>query len=1190
MELQRASAGSGKTFHLAKTFIRDFLTTHTDIDAGVATLHPDDKVWEGTVRRYVLREPAEIREAHSHILAITFTNKATNEMKERIVDKLADLARGHRLTKNADGTFKEAEYMDFFLTRTVTAGNMPPTRGQVMATAEAALAELLNNYSDFNISTIDSFFQQILRTFAYELDLNDNLEIELDSDYLTSVGVDMTLRSANRPSDPDHTKAKEWLKQLIAICQGEAAKWDILSSKGTRESGLHKELIRLTANAGRESFRDRLKELRQYFRSPDWNGTSLPGAECFRRYYSQASAYYTAARRDARQKCDEAVSRLDTLMALHPEAASEIASAALTVVGAFRCSSPPDACPEPPHSQMYQKLSSPQADADVAFKSKPKSEAADRQAIGNAIIDVVRNGNSLIDACLIATDVMKHLFFVGLLGLISDNMERFRESNNLLPLADTNGLLHKIVESQADAPFIFERLGALVNHFMIDEFQDTSTQQWEVMRPLVANAESQGFDNLIIGDAKQSIYRFRNAEPELISTGIEADFPCTNARSNPTPNTNWRSSSTVVEFNNELFTRLAADMDASISATSRPDLHRRSPAGIYRNVRQKAHHAGCKGYVQVTFGKAKEYVASLGQMIEALIEDGWAQRDIAVLCDTNSECHDIIDSLLAYNRTAPSTPIEIVSEEALSVSESRAVKMILAVLTIVSRGNLPDNESSDGSMPRLPREAMEMYAAVRIGSGPATIVTEIDGAQMTDIVSAGHIDEMIASMPAISLPALVDAIVSDTTLIPGSLRVTDAAYIAAFQDCVIDFCERYPADPASFLKWWAESGHKVNVAAPEGDNAVTVMTIHKSKGLEFGCVIVPKASWDIDIGKRQQELMWVAPDPAVCSDPRIMPPVVPVNVGTAAHELLRTPYAAAYIEEYDRSRIDRLNEAYVAFTRAGGELYINAEVSTTAAKELAKGKPFSSASLGIMLYRQLLAMSQADPDRYSFDGTTFTAGTRGAAPASGIFSSRGHGDDEGGDSAPDATIREYYVNSPMPKLRSVAGDDTQGAVDDSHPTPRDYGNLLHAIMSGITTPADIDRSIMRLRVRGLLTSELALRCRRRIMQAVTLPEAAEWFAPGLKVMPERAIMRGNGQTSRPDRVIDTGDRIIVIDYKTGMPSVPAGHFAQVRRYMELWQGVCRAAGMERAVEGHLLYIPADDTLPCMTIPVPPPGA
>lgn len=1167
MDLQRASAGSGKTFRLARTFIRDFLTSHRDVPASQA--RDGEKVYEGTVRRYRLLDPEEVIGAHSHILAITFTNKATNEMKERIVDKLADLARGHRLKKDASGNYLKPEYLDFFLQETITADGSHPSEGQVMATAKAALEELLFNYTDFNVSTIDAFFQQVLRTFAYELDLNDNLELELDNDFLTSVGVDLTIKSANRPSDPMHDRASDWIRELIKLQQQNGTGWNLMGARG----GLTEDLMLIAKRASVESFKPMLDEIREYFRAEDWNGTGLSGFECFNKYFNKVDDYYRDKYRAVHELLRKTVEAYRNLEVNGDFSPTDFARGVTGVIDRLDFYDS-NADVKLPDTKMFRQIIGDDCVAADIFKKKTVSPDDAKEKAFALVRELALRGKEYVTMRKIASDILDRLFYVGLLGLVSDNMERFREDNGLLPLSDTNTILSRIVGSKEDAPFIFERLGTMLHHFMIDEFQDTSLQQWNVMRPLVEDTESEGYDNLIIGDAKQSIYRFRDAEPELIISGVKKDFPATNARCVEAENVNYRSAETIVDFNNRLFRLFSDKLDERITCDNAPaGLARRSPKPIYKGLEQRASHLGKEGYVEITFGKTSEYIGGLGNMIQSLLSEGWSQGDIAVLCDKNSECREVVNAILQYNGNHPTTPIELISDEALSVKDSDAVKMVLAVLAMVADGNLFTPRRSGNDEKRsayYTQEALEMYVAMQVQSGNAASVADVDGAAMGEVIPPGEVDEMLASMPAISLTALVDAAIS--RFVPEKLRIADSAYLLAFQDCVIDFCERYPSDPGSFLKWWNESGWKVTVAVPEGSDAVTVMTVHKSKGLQFGVVIIPKATWNIDISKRDKQMIWVRPDSEACSNAAIMPPYVPVNVGSAAHELMLTPYAAAYAEELDRSRIDKLNEAYVAFTRAKGELYINAELSKTAKESIGQPGAAPEVSLSSWLYLLAGALVEANPEKFGFGGDMFYAGRKGLAAAE--FGSEKKEEDAGN------VINEYFVNSPMPQLRTVADTLPDGRPDQKDISPRSYGLLLHSVMSGMKDADDLDRSILRHRVRGLFTEDTAEKIRRKVKEALALKEVGEWFAPGAQLFSERRMLTADGKACRADRIVEIGDSVIVVDFKTGSDTDSEKHFRQVRGYMRILAEHCRLLRIDKEVKGYVLYIPADDSLEC----------
>lgn len=1209
MDLQRASAGSGKTFQLAKTYIRDLITRLVTVDPSQA--RQDEKTVNGVVKHYYLRTPAELTGSQSHILAITFTNKATNEMKDRIVKKLADLARGYCVDSKGRRLAKTPDYQADFLREFYGPKGEPVTAEMLQTTCRAGLRELLNGYSDFNISTIDSFFQLVLRTFAYELRLNDNFRLELDDDFLHTMGVNETLSSVNR-KDTSSRGAAKWVSKFVSERMADNLKWDVMEGASDNDSDSnfsgtpYSELLGIVKSASAESFKQKLRELLDYFADKDRNGTGMSGSQCFDEYYRAVNVHYRTGIRRLANECRVAAGKVQSnIRALYPDAEPEkvLARGLWTVIQSYL-----DATgDEPP-----KKLTSATAgnlesgvflgDKEVASKSKASDLEQRYPAVREDLSHAGEAARRWRRLAALREAAVGRLYYVQVLSLVMDSIAGFRRDNNLLPLSETNTILRDIIGDD-DVPFIFERLGTLLQHFLIDEFQDTSLMQWENLVPLLRNAEGDGNDNLIIGDAKQSIYRFRNAEPDLITSGVDKEFSTTMDRTRPTPNTNWRSAREIVEFNNRLFEDLTAQLDAGLAGQP----GRRSMKPVYHDIKQNIAKKDLRGCVRISFRKENEFTASLGEMIAGLLAQGWRQRDIAVLCNVNRSCHDVIESLLAYNSDhkddAGFVPFEIMSDEALMVKDSVAVKIILAVLTVIAgstdaKGEQPDDEGKLRKQPLSPEELEFMYHVLRRGRGDIDI-TKVDRRELEHAVPAPEIESMLRAMPVVSLPALVDAAVS--RFVPEDLRQKDAAYISAFMDAVLDYCDSYTADAPSFLKWWGSNKKKVTVASPKENDAVTVMTIHKSKGLEFPVVIVP-GLWNIDIGHRDKTLIWVKPNPADVKDPRIMPPYIPLSV--TDHDVLAgSYYAREYLEEYDRSRIDQLNKAYVAFTRPERMLFINAGALSADKK---KGK-YSSPDKGDfpdLLLPLLKGYSDAGFGTLSLGAgeECFTYGEPEAlvAPtAEKKADASSDGEKDGDDNAGNVQvlIKDYYVNAPMPKLRVLTGSgDKSGApsstakskggdAGEERPaflfgakSPRERGILIHDIMRMIRTREDKEKILRRFRIDGRISAAESERLSRRIGEAMDLDEALPWFAQGVKVISERDIFCGNGDSYRPDRMTDDGETLTVIDYKTGSPESARRYREQLRNYMALMCHHLEHTGERRHVEGWLLYIPDDETL------------
>lgn len=912
MLLQRASAGSGKTFKLAKTYIRLFISARE----------------EGT-EFYRLLTPVEVRERHGHILGVTFTNKATNEMKQRIVDKLAALSR----PVPAEGMEPEGyRFPDYMLEFTGEKPGADPvedilyvsrgiraTRREVTETCRAALRSLLNDYGNFNISTIDSFFQGVLRTLAYELHLNDAYHVELNDEYLAQVGVDGALGSVKDSHEADGASRymSEWLRALMErrLRHGEA--WDAFSKRGG--SGIYGELLAMAGKMSREDFKRNMAGMEEYFDEPDrfmrfWRGC-LRASEKVTELHREA---VEAARRFRQETSPESWN-------------SGVATGLESILG-----SGPYAVPAT--GVKFERGASdwplPLTGRDKPFK-KGSFEAEDGYAQ-----DLFRNVCDTLHEWqrerAYRTTVLSRLHYMGALHFINANIDAFREENNVIPLSATNDILHRIIDGD-EVPFIYERTGVRLRHFLLDEFQDTSAMQWSNLRPLLEQSEACGHENLIIGDAKQSIYRFRNADPELITRRVEEDFPQTRVAPDPalagTPayeavNTNWRSSRHVVSFNNSLFSELARVLD-----NDRPGVF----TELYANVVQRVSHGEQGGYVHVDF-ESKEGFSGLGPLIDSLRGRGWRLNDIAVLTDTRGDGQKAIGHIISHNREMSAsdpayTPIEFISEESLLVGESAAVKVILAVMALIARDFIvpkeaDETEEGERKSGRLRRRELErLVANYNIGVWRGDIGCVADVAEAEAVVSHEEIEALYRRLGAVTLPALVEGIAS--AFLTEGMQQTQAAYICAFQDAVLQYCDTYPADPGSFLGWWEENGGRLSIAAPEGTEAVQVMTVHKSKGLEFGVVIVPCADWPVGPAKEEREVMWVehVPEGLTAEEAADAPAKIPVTPDGKTMTDPASPFHEAYMRFREECRTDQLNKTYVAFTRAVRELYVTAPVS-----------------------------------------------------------------------------------------------------------------------------------------------------------------------------------------------------------------------------------------------------------------------
>lgn len=1224
LTLQRASAGSGKTYTLTRTYIRFLISTMPE--------------GQGTTR---LRNPPEIADAPSRILAITFTNKATSEMKQRIVSALAALA-----------DWKPGEPKPDYLDDFAKEFHVEPQR--IADLCGKALYALLNDYADFKVSTIDSFFQTILRTFAYETHLNDNYALELDAEYINREAVGTVLDDID--SSGLTGAGAFWLEVLMKEADW---KWNVFNGNPAKYSVL-KNVLDALKELEREEFKEIRDELDLYFngdskghRPHDLRELYLALQDHFEKPLEERTAALVAAatafRKALGDEWDEVAPKLQASL---PSRISK----SMDGNHSWKCSNP-------------QK-------AGLVGSKVPKGEKADLEA---RYMDVLRKfykakeeydeiakspGNAL-------WDLYKPL--IPMLGLIQESrayIADFMGSSNTIQLSETNSILQTVI-GKDDAPFVYERIGGRLDHMLVDEFQDTSRLQWSNLEPLLAQPLSRGQESLLIGDAKQSIYRFRNADPSIISQSVPSTFPHVSRGDSREENTNYRSDSRIVRFNNFLFKELSARLGNDL-----PELYSNTVQALPKPKDGVGKPE--RGLVQVIsipteeqYSKEEQsgddefthpYYRMFGPMVSQLLERGHRQRDIAFLVRTKAQGNNIIASLIAYNQTLPpdAPQIDFISEESLTVGSSAAVGTVVNCLTTLATGSsAPDADEKGHTHWHKVRADLAFFISSHPGLDPADQIEEfLSSTENRDVLG-----KKVAEMQTTVLPALVETLIK--AFVPEGARMMEAPYLAAFQDLVLDWCSNFSADIASFLEWWELKGREKSISAPEDAEGVTVMTVHKAKGLEFPVVIIPEMDWKIDY-TTQQSWKWVRPAIAPEDLPAgaELPPRLPVKLES---KLKGTPHENDYLREKQSLAMDNLNATYVAFTRPVSELYVVVK----------QPKPNSKAS---MAKTMMAALKEAEPTLETWRREDGDGGTGLPFPEPGemqffeaeagfpedVWPFRQVGPEEGkqldgdghetneaesesdsaegpGSGRPKAVIpasilnyghplseteiadriasgerkknrsqvigseiSDYRVNDSLPFLkyqesgnatrlrRPRSEEETLAASQDpelerellDEEDPRSRGTLLHDTMQLIETESDLPAALRRMRIAGRMNRREAEGLRPLLESALEFARRFGWFSRDWKVMNERPILQRGKPMNRPDRVMVSANTkgaahpdAVVVDYKFGEKAlkldsmgqlVPrnASNLKQVRDYV----ASLRRSGHYGNVKGYLWYV------------------
>ena len=1068
LSVYKASAGSGKTFTLAYEFIKMLLGRK-----------PEGSEKYGIDRRS--------RDRHRRLLAITFTNKATDEMKRRILHELAVLA-GCEPAYNTQGPYME------MLTR-----DLGTTPDVIAAEARRALEELLFDYSSFNISTIDSFFQSILRTFAREAELAGNYEVDLDDTAAVTGAVAETFRSIG---ENDERKTLEWMTQIMLAKARAGEAVDLFN----RSSTVFSELVKFISTLSGETYMAHAAAMEEYFHEP-----------------GRLDRFYRAVAERRRKLIGEISAKARNAVALLENAGGANTN---LVKKLQEWSTVTASSPLPKDGSTVPKVA---ADVSAAFTAKFKKNAND-PAVASGVADAcqaITEGTPQLNMLRILSG---NLHFMGLAGAVAARIETFRRENNTLLLSDTNSLLRRIIGDD-ETPFVYERMGIWIDHYLIDEFQDTSRLQWENLRPLVAEGLSTDKDSLIIGDEKQCIYRFRNSDPELLTSGVSRDLPdrTTVKGAGPGENTNWRSSRTVVEFNNALFTYWA----------------RKAGFGdTYANVEQLVSpaHTGHQGYVDIRrIADRKDAMDHMCDEITRQLSSGYKPKDIAVLTRNRSEGAEAISAMLARIASDPQWKnVRIISDDAITLGSSPAIRQVICAMRRMLLARLSADRKADNTGKRKLNHTLGQELRARLAnrfehhtaagmSGSDALRKAV--VEMRDIDSIDETDDFgvdLWEMRCPSLPTLVARLI-DRCISP-TMYAREQAYLSALIDTVNDFAERGTGDLQGFLDWWDESGRHTPLAAPQDDNALRVMTIHKSKGLEFHCVHIPVASWDIS---KLPGCEWFVTPEVPGIDPEVIPPVIAVRPVKAMTE---TPFADQYERLCREQLLDEINVAYVAFTRAVDELIVT--YSST-----------RSGWLGELIEEALNVLPEDAPEEPENPGAAERIWRSGRPTTP-------HKERVSLPTALDPTMSEPMSKGRAAALRPRLWEDIKIDSDAvAGESARRRGIMMHDILAGVRSSADLHRAVRRMVRRRAVPLSIAESIETHLAELIASQAHRGWFDGYRSILTERAIASGeidsygNAVRTRPDRIVWTCDGYVdVIDYKTGEERDSA-YSRQVKGYM-----------------------------------------
>lgn len=1034
LSIYKSSAGSGKTYTLAKEYLK-----------------------------LLLHNPLQ----HPNILAVTFTNKATQEMKERIIKFLI------QLSKNGDENLMQQ-------LKAETGYSVDHIKGN----AKKALEQILHNYGDFTIVTIDSFFNRLIKSFAHELKLPLRMEVQLDGDEALEDAYDRLMLQLGIDQD---------LAKYIT---------NYMFHKLDNDKGwyVEREIKELGKQLFRESF------------DPVFKSLDKVEFQKIKELIEDTSSYINRINNQIKDLGTEWFEHLD--------------SYGLEIRDFFHGKNGPGNFGTHLLNVNTEKLSKPGNRVEDAreneekwhSKTSKKAELIQSCALDH-LIGIVNNSIELWHEVKseynIRLMLFKNLHALGLLKNISEHLKSFRDENDRILISDQNRLITEII-SQTDVPFLYEKTGAKYRHFLLDEFQDTSALQWINFKSLLENALAEGGKVLVVGDGKQSIYRWRGGKMELLLKKVIEDLAhFADEGSIQNLDANYRSRKEIIDFNNLFFSDIAKAAASTLEKEESPLAQL-----AFADVEQKTTtQTKSGGYVEMQFiddlkeeytdengkskkeilDKAKEIVdEKLVETVRSLKDENYNWRDMACLVFTNSQGARVAELLTKNN-------IPVQSSDSLLLKNSYAVRLVIAMLRHLQN---PEDALRRG-------EVTLMLA--QVGSLEFLVSSSESKAQAelhTNLQKAKNSTEAFYELLPESLSAVLqNASGSLLHQVNELIRATDLEnhqpeYLQRFTEIVYNYEVKNESHLGEFLDWWDETAKNHSIQTPENEDAVVILTIHRAKGLQYPVVLMPYAKRGIDT--KSSDIMWLK-NTSIDAD---WLDFLPLNYNKS---LLDSPYEQDYLLEKELAMVDALNMLYVAFTRPEERLYV-----------FATHKEATLPHTASFLHTYLESNEKLKP---YFDGETLVFGNKIPPEKRKASESK----------SLDALIK---TNSQAPLLRKPRlqiADLRAGKVK-----PFQKGILLHELLAQINTKDDISKCLKLAVADGMINETEIDIWSEKLNEVLDNEQIKEWTETASEQLNEQEFLTPNGAL-RPDKIYVLPDKIIVLDYKTGKPKPE--HEEQVREYL-----------------------------------------
>ncbi len=1042
--IYNASAGSGKTYRLAYKYVHD-----------------------------IIEEPLLYR----NILAVTFTNKATEEMKSRILQQI------HLLASRQPSNYLEQLSADLNI-----------HHDEIQRRAERAQSLILHDYSRFTVLTIDRFFQRVLRAFIQELGIDIGYNLEIENASIVAQSADSLIEEMT-----NNETLRKWLMAFVHERIDDGHKWDI-----------HEGILSLSGQLFNEKARQALD--------------ASPAKEELQKIIAEESARSAKGLREIAELGEKA-------MALILGAGGDCSSfkgKSKSFANIFRKIAAGE-LPTPTKTHFER------AESTDGWYDKGSSMESIVPQLRGILANILDRYDSEIQTHNTVKLMRENYRSFALLADLYRTTQQICSEQNTMLLTQTANILEEFIKEN-DAPFIYEKVGNRYSRFMIDEFQDTSRREWNNFLPLLRNAMSQCEEHvnsvLIVGDIKQSIYRWRGGDWRILRNDAIRELG-QGETSIINMDDNYRSLPRVVTFNNEIIERAVERIDAHLNESLRSAVEaelidtqtfnelegtlKKAYEGQAQNPRKKSQN---EGFVEVVSYQQNPPI--IDRICDA-IDRGFRPCDIMILTQTNSEATKVAELLLEFkNRSVdPRYRFDVMTQQALIVGFAPVSRFIISVMQLAINPN-----------DKLQRAIYNRF---------------LKRTHLDDKLS----DEEQTFLSQLRMHSPIEAFELILMEYGLSQERANIAYIQAIHEQIIGYSNNKIGDIALFVEWWHEKGATQSLNVERSDSTIEILTIHKAKGLEKRVVIVPYCKWRCETSSSgtRRNIVW--------SQNRESKNTYPI---TYKKEMGNSLFAADYYRERVYSHVDSINMLYVALTRAVEELHIFVPISASTKKGEMSLSDVGKVVLQSLPERGLQEVEQMEIDGEMEELTVYKYG-EAAPPIEGETEqiSKLH-------------IAERYDSTPselrlrMPSMRYH---------EEATQSPREIGIIMHKAFEGAKTSGDIFNALGLMLKGGAIDGVEYGELRRSIEHALEDHRVHEWFNKEWQsVRNESQIIERGGEgssssknrTHRPDRVMIDGERVVVVDYKFGLLHSPS-HRRQMVQYMT----ILRKMGYTQ-VEGYIWYI------------------